>query len=207
MNLEAMQKIMQDLISSPGYLQDSGWFRSMESSQVVDSEGKPIPWLTYPALDFLAGRIESSMIVFEYGSGNSTLWWSERVGRIISCEHDKEWYAMHESVMPSHITYLYRRCKGGSKDYEEEILGYENMIDILVLDGRQRVNCAVNGLKSLREAGVILWDNSDRTEYQPGYDFLVANGFNKLDFWGMGPISTRRWCTSVFYRERNCLRL
>lgn len=30
------------------------------------------------------------MKIFEYGSGNSTLWWSEKVDSIISVEHDKQ---------------------------------------------------------------------------------------------------------------------
>lgn len=193
---------------SPGYLLDTGWLRSMESREPVDRDGRPIPWITYPALDFLGGRLDPAMAVFEYGSGNSTLWWGSRVARVVSCEHDKEWFAGFSGrITGPHVTYLLRRCKGGSTDYVEEISRYPGMFDILVIDGRERVGCAENGLASLRPGGVILWDNGDRDEYRPGYDMLRQAGFKRLDFWGLGPLSTRRWCTSVFYQDHNCLRI
>ena len=39
----------------------------------------------------------------------------------------------------------------------------------------------------------------------PALDFLEANGFTSLEFWGMGALAIRRWCTSIFYRSVNCL--
>ncbi len=200
--------MLRQFVDSPGYLQQSGWFRSLACGETVDSQGEPIPWLTYPALDFLSGRVTAGMSVFEYGAGNSTLWWGARVARVVSCEHDKEWYAEFRSrVTGANTTLLLRRCKGGSTDYATEIAGYAREFDILVIDGRQRVSCAKNGLGSLRDGGIILWDNSDRHEYRPGYELLGRAGFSRLDFWGLGPLSTRRWCTSVFYRPGNCLRI
>lgn len=192
---------------APGYLETSGWIRSMVSGEVVDSDGNPLPWLTYPAIDFLRSRLHQKLELFEYGSGNSTLWWSTRVDHVVSCEHDKEWYARYRSHLPANVTYLLRRYKGGSRVYREEILHYRNRFDILVIDGRQRVACIENGLGALRPAGVVIVDNSDRDRYRPGYDMLVAAGFRRLDFWGLGALSTRGWCTSCFYRPNNCLRI
>lgn len=177
----------------------------MAEKEAVDVLKNPIPWITYPALDFLVGRLSSEMTVFEYGSGNSTFWWSARVNTLVSCEHDKEWYASFSSKIPENTTYLLRRAKGGSEEYAMEIGKYKNMFDILVIDGRDRVNCARNGLDALRPGGVIVWDNSDRQEYREGYELLYNRGFKCIDFWGMGALATRRWCTSVFYRADNCL--
>ena len=195
-------------MENPGYLLKSGWLRSMEENAAVDVNGDPIPWITYPALDFLEGRILPEMVVFEYGSGNSTFWWSKRVHRLVSCEHDKEWYASFCSHIPENTTYVLRRAKGGSTDYATEISKYKDMFDIVVIDGRDRVNCVKNGLASLHHDGVIVWDNSDRIdEYQEGFAILKENGFKSLDFWGMGALATRRWCTSIFYRQENCLKI
>jgi hypothetical protein len=88
-----------------------------------------------------------------------------------------------------------------------EITKYVNMFDIVVIDGRDRVNCAKNCTAALRSGGVLVWDNSDRVEYRDGYDFLQAAAFKRIDFWGMGALATRRWCTSVFYRPENCLNI
>ena len=204
MDRETISKTVEIFQDAPGYLLETGWLRSMSCRQAVDAEGFPIPWITYPALDFLKRKISGSMTVFEYGSGNSTLWWSRRVNRVVSCEHDKEWYAAMRSRMPANTTYLLRRAKGSSA-YADEITNYVDAFDILVIDGRDRINCARKGVGALHADGVILWDNSDREEYEPGYGLLVELGFRRLDFWGMGPLSTRRWCTSFFYRAHNCL--
>ena len=206
MTSRPIAELLRIFADSPGYLQESGWLNSMAQGEAVDAHGQPIPWITYPALDFLTPRIDARMAVFEYGTGNSTLWWSKRVARLVSCEHDKEWYAkFKERVTAGNTTYLWRRHKGGSTAYSSEISAYRSQFAILVIDGRQRVDCIRNGLGALLPDGVVLWDNSDRKKYRPGYDLLAEAGFGRLDFWGMGPLSTRRWCTSIFYRSDNCL--
>ncbi len=206
MKSERVEEIIRMFGTTPGYLEQTGWLRSMECGEVLDMDGTPQPWLTYPALDFLKNRVAPTMSVFEYGTGNSTLWWAKRVKKLVSCEHDKEWYAaFKEKVTMGNTTYLLRRCKGDSEEYAREILQYKDLFDVLVIDGRDRVNCAKNCLTSLRPGGVVIWDNSDREEDQAGYDVLCEAGFRRLDFWGLGALSTRQWCTSFFYRTENCL--
>lgn len=201
----SLNEALNCFAAAPGYLEATGWLRSMISGQVVDRRGNPLPWLTYPAVEFLAARVHGELEVFEYGSGNSTLWWSRRVKRVVSCEHDKEWYARYRSLVPENVSYLLRRYKGGSSAYREEIKRYRARFDILVVDGRQRVACIENGLAALGPAGVVIIDNSDRSRYRPGYQLLATTGYNQLDFWGLGALSTNGWCTSVFYRDKNCL--
>jgi len=41
-------------------------------------------WITFGATDFLKKIANDKMRVFEYGSGGSTLFWSERVNHVIS---------------------------------------------------------------------------------------------------------------------------
>jgi len=202
---KTIEKLLSAFSVNPGYLLKTGWLKSMQTGEAVDAEGNPIPWITYPAIDFLAGRVQSWMSVFEYGSGNSTLWWSSRVSTLVSCEHDKEFYADFRGKVAANTTYLLRRAKGGSREYDQEIIKYRDMFDIIVIDGRHRVECAINCLAALQTDGVIVWDNSDREEYRPGFDFLFKAGFKCLDFRGMGALATRRWNTSIFYRPQNCL--
>ncbi|MEE4243338.1 MAG: hypothetical protein V2I36_17885 [Desulfopila sp.] len=207
MDKEKIAGLLETFAESPGYLWKTGWLRSMMAQEALDADGHPVPWITYPAIAFLAERLGSEMAVFEYGTGNSTFWWADRVAKLVSCEHDKEWYAAFRDKVPTHITYLLRRAKGGSKEYSEEITKYTDAFDIIVIDGRDRVECAKNSLAALRSDGVIIWDNSDRREYREGFDFLQAKKFKRLDFWGMGALATRLWCTSVFYRRENCLNI
>jgi hypothetical protein len=62
-------------------------------------------------------------------------------------------------------------------------------------------------VEGLSSRGVIVWDNSDRERYQAGYDFLRGSGFRRLDFAGPGPVDFWPWCTSIFYRDHNCLQI
>ncbi len=186
------------------YLEKIGWLNSFELRLPVDQNGDALPWLTYPAISFLHERVQPDMAVFEYGSGNSTLWWSQRVSRLVSYEHDLEWYSLLQGRFPSNVEYRHCRLVYGG-EYSKKILDYTDRFEVIVIDGRDRVSCVKNSLGALRENGVILWDNSDREKYREGYSFLKQNGFRRLDFEGFGPAATKSWCTAVFYREKNCL--
>ncbi len=73
-----------------GYLADTGWFKALETGTPVDARGTPIPWVTYPFIDFIKGRLTKDHTIFEFGSGNSTLFYANYVKKVVSVEHDKE---------------------------------------------------------------------------------------------------------------------
>ena len=185
------------------HLHEIGWFKSVEEQLPVDRDGNCLPWFTYPVISFLNEKIQSDMTVFEYGSGNSTFWWSEKVLSVVSYEHDFEWYSSLKERVPANVKYRHCDFESGG-EYSKAILEYNDRFNIVVIDGRDRVNCAKNSLGALRENGLIIWDNSDREKYQEGYSYLMQNGFRRLDFEGLGPINAYKWCTSIFYRSNNC---
>lgn len=201
---EQDREALARLGASGSFFLDSGWVASVREGMPVDKDGKVLPWFTYPSIAFLGPRLRADMCVFEYGSGNSTRWWSERVAKVVSCEHDKAWHERMRPLLPANVDYRHFELEEGGA-YSQEILRHRAEFDIVVIDGRDRVNCARNCLGALRPGGVVVWDNSDRDIYAAGYEFLVASGFRRLDFWGMGPINNYAWCTSVFYRPDNRL--
>lgn len=69
------------------YLQPNGWF----NDSPCDEDGVT-PWYTFPAIKFLKDIIKPNWNVFEYGSGYSTLFFKNRVQKLISVEHSEEWY-------------------------------------------------------------------------------------------------------------------
>src|SRR5258705_13025296 len=85
-------------------LSDDGWFKSFKGKTSVDLQGNPIPWLTYPAFEFLKKRVSEDMSVFEYGCGSGTIWWSTHVKDVVACEHDLEWYKRVSSESPVNVT-------------------------------------------------------------------------------------------------------
>jgi precorrin-6B methylase 2 len=186
-----------------GPVHDDGWLRSFEEHRSVDLEGKPLPFIVYPAIEFLRRRIRPDMEVFEYGSGASTLWWAARVKRVVSCEHDPGWYRKISAGAPANATLLLQELDD-RESYPRRILEFHEAFDVVVIDGRERVHCAHHCLGALKPGGVILWDNSDREKYESGYRFLQEHGFRRLEFVGLGPIVNEKSETSIFYRPNNC---
>lgn len=187
-----------------GPLLEDGWFRSFEEQRVIDHRGNPVPFLTYPAVEFLLRRVRPEMSVFEYGAGASTLWWARHVREVIACEHNRRWFEGISAQAPPNVTLIYRELEYGGA-YSKAILEYHNRFDIVVIDGRDRVNCALNSLVALKAAGVLMWDNTDRREYEPGLRHLRRAGFRELEFIGMCPMINEKSRTSIFYRTANCL--
>jgi hypothetical protein len=187
------------------YLKENGWKLSIKRGLPVDKEGQELPWFTYSSIQFLTSRLNKELSVFEYGSGNSTIWFSNKMKKVVSVEHNKEWYSQLKNKLKEkpNIKYILKDLNSG--EYQNEILNYEKTFDIIVIDGRNRVQCSMNSLSALKENGVIIWDNSNRTRYSEGHNFLISNGFKRIDFWGIGPINFYSWCTSIFYKENNCL--
>ena len=184
------------------HMRQSGWLKSIQTRQAVDENGKPVPWISYPAINFLSGRVRREFEVFEYGSGNSTLWWAMNAGRIVSCEHDEVWYSQLKERIPEGVTYVHEPLEGGR--YPSSIKNY-GYFDIVMIDGRERVECSNHAITQLKDGGVIVFDNSDRERYQPAFDLFGHSGFKRLDFMGIGPISQKPISTSIFYRSSNCL--
>jgi hypothetical protein len=50
------------------------------------------PWIVFEAKDFLDKILKKDMVVWEYGSGSSTLYFARRVKQVYSLENDKEWF-------------------------------------------------------------------------------------------------------------------
>lgn len=188
------------------YLMQTGWFHSSASYSSIDASKNPIPWLTYPAIDFLTPRIKSTFRVFEYGSGNSTLWWAPRVKEVIAVEHNAAWAKQVEANI-KHLAnaQVILEPNPDSPKYAEAIQAQKDKFHIAVIDGSNRVECAEAALSCLTEDGVIIWDNSDRIEYEAGIESLKNAGFRQLEFTGLAPVNSNRMETSIFYRSKNCL--
>lgn len=182
-----------------------GWEHSAKKMASIDAKGNAIPWLTYPTIDLLSNRIHEKMRVFEYGCGNSTLWWAIHVRDVYSVEHNLEWFDKIKKTIPKNVNLKYIRLDYGG-NYCNAISEH-GLFDIIVIDGRDRVNCLKISIKSLAEDGILILDNSDREEYKEGVNFLLDNGFKQLPLRGLAPIVTYISETSIFYRNFNCLNL
>ena len=187
-----------------GALRDDGWFRSFEEGRPVDAAGRPVPWLTYPAIEILSRRLRRDMKVFEFGCGWGTLWWAARVESVVACEHDPEWHREMAPRIPPNVTLL-RIDLTEDGDYCRAAARSGSVFDLVVIDGRDRIHCAMQSIPALKSDGVILWDNTDRPRYHEGIDHLIGLGFRQLGLVGLVPGSPVKVETSIFYRPGNCL--
>ena len=227
------------------FLTTTGWLRSVRENAALDANG-PVPWFTYPAIRQLARMIRADWRVLEFGSGNSTLWWAQRVAAVVSVEHDPVWVERLRSAAPSNVTvhqrvmdepvradlddlllseYFPTGCFGvptddPTRNYRAGLLdaayrGYavtgleypRGHFDVIVIDGMARALTAWVAARQVADAGLIVFDNSDRHEYDAAYRMLADRGFARIDFWGLGPINPYEWCTSLFVRSLESLRL
>ena len=212
-----------------GYLTSSGWLESAENKLAL-RDGKPIPWFTYAALGFLESELTEEVSIFEYGGGQSTRYWADRVSRVVAIDHDPAFVShvsqtlphnatidlveegdsrtravtgLPELIDPPRDTRTYRsgQLNNAFQDYALKILEYqEDQFDVVIIDGMARVLSTWAALQHFKRGGFIVFDNADRNFYQSAYDMLERAGYRRIDFWGMGPINPYQWCTSVFYR-------
>ncbi len=189
-----------------GYLKEIGWIKSVTEEKIIDAAGNPIPWLTYPFIRFLENRLRQEMHIFEFGAGSSTQYFSQKVASVTSVEHDQAWYEKVKAQLPSNATLFFEALEYDGA-YSKTILHQQQVYDIIIVDGRDRNNCTRHAVTALQENGVLIFDNSDRTQYLPALEFLASLGFKRLDFWGLQAGYTNTTCTSLFYKSNNCLKV
>jgi hypothetical protein len=187
-----------------GYLHEIGWFNTYETKTPVDQDNVPIPWVTYSFIDFIKERLKKQHTVFEFGSGNSTYFYAKYAGIVVSVEHDKEWFDKIHGTKPENAELIFCELVRDG-DYCRMPQKLEETFDIIIVDGRDRVNCCKQAVKAVSETGVIVLDDSERDFYREGISFLKSKGFKELAFTGISPGLFYRKATSVFYKPENCL--
>jgi hypothetical protein len=165
----------------------------------VNREGEPVPWFTYPAIEYL-GRLDlSGKRVFEYGCGNSTRYWGRRAASVVSVEHVASFHALIAPQLPPHCELL---LENPAERYINAIADYYERdgrrgFDIIVIDGHSRVRCAAIAANYLARGGVVILDNSDW--FPEAVTHLRAAGLLESSFSGFAPINDCTSTTSFFF--------
>jgi hypothetical protein len=180
-----------------------------------------LPWVTYRAIDWLSHHLTYDMILFEWGSGGSTAFFSRRVKRVITIEHDPIWYQdvanalekrgyknislrLVEPVTAKNTDPWYTSTDAHNigKSFESYIKAIDeypdSFFDVVVVDGRARPGCIRQALAKVKHGGYLVLDNSDRAEYASGQALLV-NWKNNL-FFGPGPYADFPTGTTIWQR-------
>jgi hypothetical protein len=133
----------------------------IEGWRTFDNELKLIcPWYTRNFLELLVTWDVSNWKVFEYGSGDSTVWWRKNAKKVYSIETDKIWADKVGSI------YI---------DNEYDFISYpmklvdDELFDCIIIDNDMfsRDSCTEYALQSLKENGVLIIDNWDQQSVPP----------------------------------------
>ncbi len=177
---------------------EQGQWRSIAQRSAVDRHGLALPWYTYPAIEYLETFDLLDCRVFEFGSGNSSIYWAKRARSVTTVEDDPRWHEQVQARALLNQNLLLRRDRDG---YVAAIAHDGIPYDVIVIDGNHRLECTKAAIPQLNPGGMIVLDNSDRDTERACSAMLREAGFIQVDFCGFGPINGYSWSTSIFFRS------
>ena len=190
------------------------WVNDLEGQSPLTME---LPWMTYRSIDFLRETVKSDFRVFEYGSGGSTMFFSQRCRQLVSVEHDPEWaVSVREAITkrsagnvdfkliepvkdavgsdvdaadPESFASGERHYKSCSfEDYVRSIDAYaDESFDIVAVDGRARQTCISHARSKVKVGGWLILDDAERDRYQRAQSLLDNDQWRRVDFNGPAP--------------------
>lgn len=184
-----VMRMMQTLLSRRAQWQ------SILTGLPADVEGRPIPWITYPALDYLTQLDFSRACVLEYGGGQSSLGWAERAESVTTVEGCRGWAEKLRRGARTNLTVIGPVAESA---YAQAPLGNGQTYHVIIIDGQVRLESAQASLPFLADGGLLVLDNSDWHPLTCAW--LRSQGLVEIDFHGFGPVNDYTWCTSIFLR-------
>lgn len=175
--------------------------RSIDEKVCTDKDGEPLPWYTYPAIEYLSQFDYGDKKIFEFGCGYSSLFWEKRAKKVISVEDNPDWFQKWRHEFKDTNLSICWRDEGEA--YFNAIFESEEQFDVIVIDGKCRAYCAASAVKKLAPGGIIILDDSDRINTSQEYVNAIAElrsaNLLQVDFYGFCPMNNYTKTTSVFF--------
>lgn len=141
------------------------------------------PWWNRRAISYLARRLPTTGSVFEWGSGGSTLWFTDRGLDVTAVESEKEWADRVQDACPqADVRFIPGEQTGAVRSeqlFRDHGLHYfdryvhaidgvpEKSLDVVLIDGICRIECARLARQKVAAGGIVILDDSN-------FDFLGA---------------------------------
>ena len=181
------------------YLPDLLWWaRNFRGAPIRLEEGQP--FIDERTRHFIDRLLDSTSVVFEYGSGSSTVYFAGRCARIYSVEHDRSWHGRVEEAIRNrglkNSKIFLVESEGRNGDHSlggaEEFISRQSrwrgfrfesyartieqfpddFFDVILVDGRVRPACIRLSKPKLKAGGFLILDDSHRARYAQGADLL-----------------------------------
>ncbi len=175
--------------------QGFGHYLSKQMGSSIDENMEVLPWFTYPAIEFLNQLDFSKSNFFEWGSGNSSKYFSKRCQSIISIEHNWNWYNQQKDSLRENQKIIFANESLYPSIIEDLLVQF----DVIIIDGILRNECIERAVFHIADDGMIIYDNSERGP--ENCQILRNQGFTQIDFSGFGPINDYTWTTSIFFKR------
>lgn len=150
----------------------------------ISFDGEVKPWFNYPAIEFLDSLELDGLQIFEWGCGNSTLYFNQRGLKTLSVEHIPEWARSVEAKTNGEVLVIQ-----DPEIYVDALRLSKRSWNIVLIDGEKRGSCARAFIKFLEnhDCQMLIFDNANwfpettkflcsKTNWIP----LLMNGFAPL---------------------------
>jgi hypothetical protein len=168
-----------------------------------------LPWFSYAAIDFLKSFLTNKMNVFEWGSGNSTLFFAQRCASVRSVENHSDWlnFLQDELAYNKILNVEIKMCPITSTTTEDfERSSYLTSIgsdfyDVIIVDGYDpepfawRPLCFYKAEQNIKAGGIIVVDDSWR--YKQLRDTNLAKSFQVFE--SVGPERLGVTTTDIYF--------
>jgi hypothetical protein len=153
-----------------------------------------LPWLTDGALDFLDSHIfyvkaelKRNPRVFEFGAGNSTLYFLSRGCYVRSVEHDSDWCQKIERVAECFGYESRLSLDLAERPYNLKFETFFNSFDLVLIDGRDRVKCLETVLAKLKnepphKQPILILDNTEHLADKYAQYLSMLNDYSLFHF-------------------------
>ena len=167
------------------------------------------PWLPLRAVSWLDHVVTRDMVVFEYGSGGSTIYLAHRAKQMYSVEHSQIW---QQRLSSEATTLRLNNCKvelmetpplrgpipdptdpksygkrGSKRSWKQYVTSIDRFpdasIDLVIVDGMARPSSIAHAIPKVKAGGVLLLDDADRLDYQRAIGLLET--WHRVDLSGM----------------------
>lgn len=176
-------------------------------------------WINYKSQKRLKEILKKQFSILEYGSGASTIWFSQKVKSIISIEHDHNWFKIIQPIINSrnvklklvkpdkifNLNFKSEKLKNKSfKNYVKFPIKKKKKFDLIFIDGRCRNQCIYFSYRHLvKKKGIIVLDNSSRARYSNSKKWLIKKAKRVEIIYDYVPTLPYKEETTFFFLNRS----
>jgi hypothetical protein len=118
------------------------------------------PCIVYKAQKALNRIINDNMLVIEFGSGQSTLWYANRCKRIISHETTDKWFQKIKKQLADSNCRNAELVMWDGRSIKQDIK--DPAPDLIIIDGASRAICVEYAVEVAKDSTWVYLDNSDK---------------------------------------------